>query len=232
MRGALAAGVLLMALIAAPAALAQEAPGRLAVIGRASVVLPPDFATVEVGVETQALSAAGALDGNAAAARRVIEAVRAAGVAAADVATAAVSLQPETRAPREGTPAVVSYRALNTVSVRVRALDGLGGVLRRVVDAGGNRIGGIGFGLADPEKARDEAQAAALQDARRQAEGLAGAAGVTLGAVETIVSPAASGGGVAPLAMRAARAKAPVPITAGTVTLEADVAVTWRIAKP
>lgn len=233
MRGVRALAALAAAL-AAPGVLAQEAAsppaGRLRVVGRGSVERPPDFATVEVGVDTQAPTPAAALDANSTAAGRVIEAAKAAGIAEVDVATAAVSLQPVTRTNRDDA-AITGYRALNTVSVRVRALDGLGAFLRRVVDGGANRLGGITFGLADPERAQGEAQAAAVRDARRQAEILADAAGVALGAVESIAPPGESGAAPPPYVLRAARPKVPVPIAAGTVTVEADIAVTWRLAK-
>lgn len=235
-RSALAVLVLLAA---TPAALAQDgtavaspAAGRLRVVGRGSVSLAPDFATVEIGVDTQAPTPAGALDANSAAAGRVIEAARASGIAEADVATAAVSLQPVLRTSRDDGPGTVTgYRAINTVSVRVRALDGLGAFLRRVVDGGANRIGNVGFGLAEPERAQGEAQAAAVRDARRQAEIMAGAAGVGLGTIESIALPSEASAAPPPYAMRVARPKAPVPIAAGSVTVEAEVAVTWLIAK-
>jgi uncharacterized protein YggE len=70
-----------------------------------------------------------------------------------------------------------------------------------------------------------------VKDAIRQARGLAEAAGVRLGAVERIVSPARTDGPVYAGRAMAAKARGPsVPLEAGTVTVEAAVEATWRIA--
>ncbi|WP_287747025.1 SIMPL domain-containing protein [Methylobacterium sp.] len=224
---ALLAWALAAPVLAAPAA-AEE--GRITVVGRASVEAVPDYATVEIAVESRGPTAAAALDQNSAAAQKVIAFAK---EFDAEVSTTAVVLQPVTRPVRDarGQEAPDGYRALNAVHIRLKALARLGELMRRSLDGGADRIGGVSFGLLDPARTEDEARAAAVRDAIRQARGLAEAAGVRLGAVERIVSPARTEGAVYASRTLAAKARAPsVPLEAGTVTVEAAVEATWRIA--
>ncbi|ACA19140.1 protein of unknown function DUF541 [Methylobacterium sp. 4-46] len=229
MRRALAAAALAL-LLAGPAA-AQEA-GRIRVIGRASTALPPDEVTVTIAVERRGPSAAAALDQNSEAARRLIDLAKEFG---AEVSTSAVTLQPLTRPAREpgGTvrDAPDGYLAVNAVQIRLAEPGRLGDLMRRTVDGGADRINGVSFGLRDPARAEDEARAAAVADAVRQAETLARAASLRLGRIEAIVSPPRSDAPVPLGRAFAAKARGPaVPIEAGTVEVSAAVEVTWTIA--
>ena len=134
------AAALLLALGLAGPALAEDAPGRISVIGRASREMAPDFATVEIAVESRGQTPAAALDQNSAAARKVAELAGEFGIAGPDLATAAVSLRPASKTLREpgGQMRDVpdGYQASNAVSVRVRDLKRLGALMRRLLDGG------------------------------------------------------------------------------------------------
>jgi uncharacterized protein YggE len=210
----------------------------MVVVGRGVVEAAPDVAVVQVGVTVQARSAAAAIDSNSAAARRVIDQARAAGVESADIGTASVQLSPNFKTVQDSSGAMRQqpdgYTASNTVQVRLRDLAKVGGFARDVVDQGANRIDGIQFGLLDPNRAADEARDAAVADAVRQAQRLAAAAGIGLGRIETIASPPR--GNVQPLmergpaAMAARSAKrGPVPVEAGSIEVSAEVEITWSL---
>ncbi|GJD65360.1 SIMPL domain-containing protein [Methylobacterium frigidaeris] len=228
----------LLALVLAGPALADEPPGRISVIGRASREVPPDFATVEVAVESRGPNPAAALDQNSTAARKVVELAGEFGIAGPDIATAAVSLRPASKTVRDpgGQMRDVpdGYQATNAVSVRVRDLKRLGALMRRLLDGGADRIGGVAFGLSDPGQTENAVRADAVRDARRQAETLAEAAGTRLGRLESIVSPPRENA-PAPMHARAFAAKAApggvaVPIEPGTLAVEAAVEVTYQVA--
>ncbi|ACL56703.1 SIMPL domain-containing protein [Methylobacterium nodulans] len=223
-----AAGLAL--LLAGPAA--AEDPGRISVIGRASAEVPPDHASVEIAVERRAPSAAAALDQNSEAARKLIAFAKEFG---AEVSTSAVTLRPVTRPVRDPNGPVREvpdgYQATNAVQIRLTDLGRLGELMRRTLDGGADRIGGVTFGLRDAAKAESEVRKAAVKDAIRQAETLAEAAGLRLGRIETIVSPARSEPPVYAGRAFAAKARGPsVPVEAGTVEVSATVEVTWVIA--
>ncbi|KMO13749.1 hypothetical protein SQ03_21150 [Methylobacterium platani JCM 14648] len=239
----MAAGLLALLLAgpvlpAEPASAAGEAPGRISVIGRASREVAPDFATVEVAVESRGATPAAALDQNSAAARKVAELAGEFGIKGPDLATAAVSLRPLAKTVRdpggEMRDVPDGYQATNAVSLRVRDLTRLGALMRRMIDGGADRIGGVSFGLADPGQAENAVRADAVRDARRQAETLAEAAGTRLGRIESLVSPPREGAAV-PMHARSFAAKAApggvaVPIEPGTLTVEAVVEATYQAA--
>ena len=140
----------------------------------------PDQLTVHVGVETAARTAAAAMADNSTRATELIAALRAAGVAAADVQTSNLSVFPEYD---DKGRFITGYRVSNSVTATVRDLSRASDLLDAAASAAGDalRINGLSFSLADMAPRLAEARAAAVADARLRAEQLATAAGVTLG---------------------------------------------------
>jgi uncharacterized protein YggE len=160
--------------------------------------------------------------------KKVIEGLKEAGVAAKDIQTSNISVEPRYTNPRDGeAPVVNGYRVSNQVGILVRDLKSLGGLLDKVIELGANQMHGLTFEVSKAETLKDDARKEAVANARRRAELLAGAAGAEIGEVVTI-SEETSFGGPRPMAMRAAKADA-APIEAGTATLEARVNVTWKL---
>lgn len=217
--------------LAAPVAADTPAP-RITVTGQGRVDARPDMATINLGVQTQGDTAAEALRANTTGLAAVIARLKEAGVAERDLQTSGLGLGPRFDYSREGKPpTVVGYEATNQLTVRVRDLTALGGVLDQAVGDGANLFNGLTFGLADPQPAMDEARVQAVADARRKAEMMAKAAGVELGRVieisETRSMPEAR-----PMFARAAMADAAaVPVEGGEVSYEIAVTVTWALAQ-
>lgn len=221
----------LVALALPATALAQEAtapePRRLTVTGEAEVQATPDRAAFTAGVQTEALSADDALGATAEAMRAVFAALEAQGVAAADMQTSQLTVDPLWDAPPDGRqPRVRGYAASNLVTVRVRDVTKLGALIDAVGTAGANRIFGISFDVENPKVGLDDARRRAVEDARARAELLATAAGVTLGPVMSIRE--SGGGGPVPMYARA-EAMADMPVAAGTVGLSASVEIVYGI---
>jgi len=223
--------VLTLATSLASAVFAQEATPRvLTVTGTANHASAPDMALVRLGVTTSAKTAADAMAQNSAQMAATIDVLKAAGIAPRDLQTSNLSLRPEwtsRNASSNQPPRITGFTARNTLSVRVRALDGLGGVLDAVIRAGANEFQGLSFTLSDPTPAADEARRGAVEDARRKAALYAMAAGVTLGPVLSI----AENGGARPFAPEMARAAMAdaVPIEAGEVSVSASVTIVYSI---
>ena len=219
-----------------PAHAAETAapPATITVTGEGEVLAAPDLATVSLGVTAQGETAAEAMSGASAALAAVIGRLKGAGVEAKDIQTSNLSLNPNWVAPADGSSAAVidGYVASNMVTVRVRALEGLGGVLDAVVADGANTLNGISFGLADPDPLMDEARKEAVAEAKARAELLVGAAGASLG---RILSISESGGMAPPMPMyrmeAAMASDAAVPVEAGEVGMVAAVTITWEIAQ-
>jgi uncharacterized protein YggE len=206
----------------------------ISVTGSGQVDVQPDQALVTVGVQTQAKEAAAAISQNNQGMQQVIDALEQAGVAAEDIQTRVLELQPQFTSPSpnepapQGPPQIVGYMAVNTVDVRVRDLQRMGDLIDAAVQAGANQIQNIRFVVSQPQQVTDQAREAAWNDALHKAEQLASLAGTQLGQVQTIQETSApspvfqevlgKGGGVAA-----------VPIQPGTQTVQVTLQVTWLL---
>lgn len=124
------------------------------------------------------------------------------------------------------------YNASNMVRVKFGELSRLGAFMRQILDQGATNIAGVHFGLTNLEKLSDEARTKAVEDAVRQAQGLAQAAKVKLGPIQDIAYPPRTRfnamDGAPDMPLRAA-AKIDVPIEVGTIRTTAEVEITWGI---
>ncbi len=211
---------------------AQAAPRAISVSGSGQVSLKPDIAYIYMGVSTENESAADAVAKNNADTQRLIDALKAAGVAENDLRTSNFSIWQNTPYGMDGMPGKPVYRVDNTVYVTVRDLAKLGDLLDAAVRAGANNINSIQFDVADKAQALTDARKAAVEAARKQAAELAEAAGVKLGDIQGIqyydnapvmyAEAKGLGGG--------ADAAAPaVPINPGQMQITATVTVNFEI---
>jgi uncharacterized protein YggE len=216
-----------LTLAAAPA----FAAGKITVTGTGSVSAAPDMATLTLGVTTEGAEAAAAMAANSEAMAAVIARLAGLGIAERDMQTSSISLSPRWEPPREGEtePRTNGFVASNMLTVEVRDLAALGGVIDAVVGDGANTLGGLVFGIADDKAATDEARRAAVSDARARAEVLAAAAGVTLGPVAEIIEGGVMGGPMF-ARMEMATAGAP-PVAPGEIDLQVSVTMSWEIAE-
>ncbi|NPV55484.1 MAG: SIMPL domain-containing protein [Anaerolineae bacterium] len=149
--------------------------------GTGVVYLTPDLAYITVGVRSEEANVANALNSNTAQSQRIRDALTQLGVEDKDIQTSAFNVYPNTPYSPEGQPLDTTYVVENTVYVTVRDLQSLGQLLDEVVKAGANTIYGISFDVQDKSTAITEARQQAIQNARKNAEEVASAAGVELG---------------------------------------------------
>ncbi|MDN5569276.1 MAG: SIMPL domain-containing protein, partial [Paracoccus sp. (in: a-proteobacteria)] len=227
----LALTVAAMTLMAAPAMAAPKGMqcgpmaemSRLSVTGEGLARIAPDMATVQLGVTSQADSAKAAMDQNSTQQAAVIKALTDAGIDQAQIQTSGLNLNPLMQYGENQAPSVTGYQASNIVSVRVTDLARLGEVLDAIVSAGANEINGITFAREDGSDAQDDARKQAVTDARRKAEILAEAAGLTLGPVLSIRDSQTSGGGPRPMMRMEASMADSVPVQAGEMEMSSRV---------
>lgn len=225
---ALLAAAVLLVTFASPLRAEERPMHRLITVSASGYAdAEPDRATISAGVAAEAETAAAALSANTELMQKVIAGLKESGIDAKDIQTRNFNVEPRYTNPRDGTPSIDGYRVSNQVTLVVRDLKALGGLLDKLVSLGANQVNGLAFEVSRAETLKDEARKEAVANARRRAELLAAAAGADLGEVVTITEEM-SYGGPRPMAMRAARADA-VPIEAGTETLEARVTVTWAL---
>jgi uncharacterized protein len=227
------------ALVLGAAALAGVAQPRLAhtaanvattartitVSGSGTSTAVPDRATFQFGVDSQADTAKEALSRNAAAAGAVIAALKVAGVSSDDLQTVGVSLS--TRTTPDGNT-IVGYTASNSVSATV-ALAKAGGLVDAAVGAGADSVSGPSLDTSEHDSLYRDALRKAVADAASNAQVLATASGLQLGAVQTMQEGAAAQPlpYASPTAFGAAASSE--PIEPGTQEIDATVTVTYAV---
>lgn len=210
----------------------EEAAG-LEVTGVGLVETRPDMLVIRLGVSAERSGATEALDALNASARALVDALRGEGVAARDIATSSLRIE-----PRRVEGEITSYVGSESFRVRIRDLDAAGRAIGAAADAGGDalRISGLSLEVSDPDAALAAARTRAVEDARTRAEEMADAAGIELGSPVSIEEVRSS----SPRAVRlpadddlraAAGVAALAPqIETGTSEIEVRVLVRFEIA--
>lgn len=205
----------------------------LAVSASAEVEVVPDRASLGVAVETRGRTAAEAAAANARLQTAVIDGIKAAGIPAAQIRTAALSVSPEYQYPEGGgRPTVVGYQASNRVTVEVREMARIGAVLDAALNKGATSVDGPRFSASDPSAARKTALEQAVRKARAEADAIAAAAGVRIGGVLEIISdesPIEVRANDAMFRTRAMAAAEATPVETGTLTVRASVTLRFLI---
>jgi uncharacterized protein YggE len=232
-----AATLLLSALVPAPV-FSQAAAGKtpaVTVVGEAIVSAEPDRAEIDLGVVTQAKSAAQAAAENAEKLSRVVAEIEKMLGQSDEIETVGYSLVPNYRqpSPREpGRVEIVGYTATNVLRVRTDLVRSLGPLIDAATRAGANRVQRLAFGLKDEQAAQRRALREATLRARAKADEVAAALGLKVARILSVdenareVRPFVADAGVA----RAEALAAPTPIEGGTVQLRASVTLTAEIA--
>jgi uncharacterized protein YggE len=220
--------LLVLSLTMLPAGAQAPEPGRNQIVtsGNGRIEVSPDQATVSVGGQAQRATAAEAVADVSRTATQALERLRGLGLRPEAMRTSAVQVFPVYTSPRDGSaPQITGYRATYVLTVTVADLGLVGRVIDASIQAGANMVQGISFGLRDASRARNEALALAVREAREKGEVIAQAAGLRIGGIERIVE---EGSSVQPREMRIAAAPAPTPVEPGTVSVTAQVTVVFR----
>jgi uncharacterized protein YggE len=118
---------------------------------------------------------------------------------------------------------IVGYVASNSVTVRT-ALGSAGKIVDAAVGAGANGVSGPSLDVSDQTALYRDALRKAVDDAKLKAQALADAAGISLGAVQSITE----GGSATPIPMTdKMSAAAGTPVEAGTQEIQASATVTY-----
>ncbi|HKT08938.1 MAG TPA: SIMPL domain-containing protein [Gemmatimonadaceae bacterium] len=197
--------------------------------GHGEARITPDRATLSIGVQTKAATAAQASADNAQKQRAVIDALKSLGIADQQISTVEYSVYPES-APMtnsERAPRIIGYTVSNTVRVDVQKIDRLGALIDAALGHGANSINSLDFSSSHEDDARRAALAIAVQRARGDAEAMARGAGGRLGDLVDLSSQSGS----RPIAFGARMslaAGAATPISPGSETVSVEVAGQWR----
>lgn len=130
----------------------------------------PDVANFSTGVVTRNADANAAMRANAELMAKVIAALKKEGVAAKDIQTSGINLNPDYTYRDNQPPVINGYNASNTVNVKVRDMSRIGKIMDVLVANGANQINGPSFAIDDEISALNEARKDALKQAQARAQ--------------------------------------------------------------
>jgi uncharacterized protein YggE len=186
----------------------------------------PDTLTVTLGVQTQSSTAKGALDANSQKANALIQALKSKGVAAKDLQTSELSIQPTYT---QNGMQITGYHVTNMVKATLHSLTGAGALIDAAAGAAGDavRVQQLSFSIGDDTALRSQARAQAVRQAQAQADQMTKAAGAKLGKIRAITEVPVSG--PTPVYALGDAKAAAMPIQPGTQELSVLVDITYDI---
>lgn len=205
--------------------------------GSANVVAKPDRLTFSATVTNRRSTTAEAMAATNSSVRALTGAAKDAGVAAADIETASLSIRPTYSYTSSGTH-LTGYASTQRIRVLVRTLSNAGKVIGSVTTAGGNavRIGGVTLSIGNKDALIAQARTAAVAKSKAAAQALAEAAGQDVGRLEYVeevspqqVYPDYAYKGLNGIADAAGTVPRSVPISPGKQTVSVTVKVRWSL---
>jgi uncharacterized protein YggE len=202
--------------------------GKITVSGTGTVNGTPNQLLLSIGVQLNGSSVGSALRQANQAATRVIAALKAGGVSAADIQTSGLSIAPNYH---DGSPVPVGYGVSEQLTATLRDLGKAGRQIQSAVTAGGSSVvvDGVSLNLTDTSILLARARAAAVRDARAKASQFARALHQPLGQVTSISDQTALVPVNQPAAFGAAAASAKVPISPGTQQVSVSITVVYAL---
>jgi uncharacterized protein len=209
-------------------------PATVTVNGHGSTTLPPDTASILIGIDVTKPTLAEAQAAAADQMTAIITALKAAGIDEKDIQTVNYSVyvlrnyDNATGSPTE----ITGFQVTNQVNVIVRDVDQVGDILDQVVAAGANNIFGINFYVDDTSGPASQARKLAVENATEKATELAEAAGMSLGRVVSINESYGSTPPPVPYEAQAkdmAQGGAGTPVQTGTTEVTVDVSMTFEL---
>jgi len=216
-------------------AAASPTAGGITVTGTGKVTGTPDTLQVDFGVNVTGASVSSALASANAATARVQNALVRRGVAARDLQTSGLSIQPSYSNSSSGQETVTGYQVSEGLSALLHDISTAGSTINAAVAAGGNSVSidGVGLDLADTSSLMTAARQSAFSAAKTKADQYAQAAGRPLGQVLSISEVVANPTPVYPGAYAASTPASPaataVPVQAGSQDVSVTVTVVFAL---
>ena len=225
-------GLALMA--AATMAMAEEQHRYISVTGEGKVSAAPDTAWITSGVNTQASTAAQALEDNNELIQGMLDVFSDADIEEKHIQTSGFNVSPiYDYSANSNPPKLTGYQVTNSITAKLVDLDKLGELLDDIVGAGSNQVSGIRFGFNDDEQLLDEARKQAMANALKKAQLYADQADAKVG---DVISISETGTRLpAPIFHRAEMAQAKmmdagsVPVMKGEQELSALITVVYEL---
>lgn len=213
-----------------PATTAAPLQHTIIVSGTGEVKAAPDKVDVTLSVVTEGKTSQEAAARNAQIATQIKQAVEGKGITAEEIQTSGYLIEPISTESAPGRPSrITGYRVSNSIDVTVLRPDTVGDVIDAATAAGANSVDGLNWGLQNRDAAQDLALERAVQNARRRADAICKAAGLSISGIYSIRS---GGAGPAPVFAGGTLAAAPMartPVSPGLLTVTEVVSVIYAL---
>jgi len=160
---------------------------QVTVSGEGKVYAKPDVALVSLGVTTQGLTVADVTTSNTDKMNAVIAAVKALKIDEKDIQTTNYNLTPLYNYTEKLGNIFQGYTLEQDVQVKIRDFTKIGDVLSQATTSGANLVGSLQFTIDNPEQFREQARAAAITQAKANAQNLAKESGISLGKLINVI---------------------------------------------
>lgn len=209
----------------------SPAPPQVVVTGTGEATVTPDRATLLLGVQTRATTAAAAGAENARRLQAVLDALRALGLSSDQLSTVNYNVSPDMQYSPNGQtpPRVIGYIVTNMVKVELRKLEDVARVIDAALAKGANEVSSLNLYSSKADSVRRSALGLAVADARADAEVLARAAGGSLGQLLELTTAESPVYPVPIMARNMAMAAQKTPIEGGQQTLSVTVTARWAL---
>jgi uncharacterized protein len=208
---------------------AASAGARITVTGDGVVSGTPNQLILDMGVQVNGASVDSALQQASLAANQVTAALRAQGVAASDIQTSGLYIQPDYGSNSQPP---TGYGASESLSATLDNIQAAGAQIQAAVHAGGNAVtvDGVSLNLTDTSGLLATARSRAVADAKAKAAQYAQALGQPLGPVVSVSDQTQTPSVPVPMAASPSASRASVPINPGSQQLTVSVTVVFALA--
>lgn len=204
-------------------------PSQIAASATAEAKTTPDRATIEIGVQSRAATAAAAAADNARKQQAILDTLRKLGIPNENLATTNYSIHADMRhEPRNEQPRVVGYVVSNAIRADLERVDMVGRAIDAAVAKGSNTIHSLNFHSSKADDAHRRALGVAVAKARAEAEVMATAAGGSLGRLLELTSSRSQPPVPYPAFRMEAAQAMDTPIQPGQQTVTAFVHGRWE----
>ena len=206
---------------------------QITVSGEGKIYAKPDVALVSLGVTTTGTTVAEVTKSNTDRMNAVIEAVKNLKIDEKDIQTTNYNLNPLYNWTEKYGNVFQGYTLEQNIQVKIRDFTKIGDVLSGATTKGANLVGSLQFTIDNPEQFKEQARAAAIKQAKANAQNLAKESGIGLGKLINVYegynsvpvtynSAKAMGGGVAD--------SAPVPtVQPGQQEIDITINLTYQV---
>ncbi|MGA7676508.1 MAG: SIMPL domain-containing protein [Rhizomicrobium sp.] len=207
-------------------------PHTIVVSGAAEILVSPDLATIDIGVVTSDPVTAKALHANNVEMQRVVAVIKALGISENAMQTSNFSvdvLHPKTKNGEDDESRIIAYEVTNKLSVSVTELSKVADIIDAAVNAGANSANSVTFDVKNRADYDEQALAAAVRNARHNAEIMASAERASVGKMISMTN-SPSDRQFVPAPDFIIQTEAPhAPILPGQITILAKVTVTYAV---